>query len=238
MSDTVPNIAANLIAVEQEIADACNRSGRARKEVKLIAVSKTWEADVVAKAVDAGQIVFGENKLQEGQQKIPALPSHLEWHFIGGLQRNKVRKVLGLFHVIHSIDSLKLASYTDGVAKDMGITANILLQINMGDEQSKGGFSPEEIKVNFADLLALKNLNIKGLMCIPRPSENKGETRAYFQSLKHLKDQLEISHNISLPELSMGMSSDYPIAVEEGATLVRVGSSIFGNRTYSNTVNH
>ena len=157
------SVAENLTEIQTRIAKACKTAGRAVNEVKLIAVSKTWPAEHVQKAADAGQSVFGENKLQEGQEKIPVMSDELEWHYIGGLQRNKVRKVLDLFHVVHSIDSLKLANYTNNVAADMGLNPRVLLQVNIGNEESKGGFSDQVLEDCFTELLSLDSLEIVGL---------------------------------------------------------------------------
>ena len=220
----------NLTEIKSRIAHACEQSGRHVDGVELIAVSKTWPAEHVQKAIDAGQRVFGENKLQEGQEKIPVLSKDLEWHYIGGLQRNKVRKVLGLFHVIHSIDSLKLARYTNNVAADMGLNPSVLLQVNIGDEESKGGFSVSELKECFSDLLELKSLNTVGLMCIPPAVSRSEEARVWFRKVAELRNELEQNHHCKLPHLSMGMSNDFETAIAEGATYVRVGTSIFGDR--------
>lgn len=224
------SVAENLTEIQDRIAKACASSGRPVAEVKLIAVSKTWPAEHVQKAVDAGQRVFGENKLQEGQEKIPVMSDELEWHYIGGLQRNKVRKVLDLFHVVHSIDSLKLAKYTNNVAAEMGLNPRVFLQVNIGNEESKGGFSTEELEACFIDLLELKNIQIVGLMCIPPAVEISDDARVWFLKVVELRDALESTHGVRLPELSMGMSGDFETAIEEGATYVRVGTSIFGKR--------
>jgi len=224
------SVADNLTEIRQRMTRACNNAGRNADEVKLIAVSKTWGAEHVQKAVDAGEREFGENKLQEGQEKIPVLSDALEWHFIGGLQRNKVRKVLGLFHVVHSIDSLKLAKYTDHVASDMGVKPRILLQVNIGDEETKGGFRKAELEEYFTELLELEHLHIIGLMCIPPVVQISEDARVWFREVVALRDLLENNHACRLPELSMGMSNDFEIAIEEGATMIRVGTSIFGGR--------
>lgn len=225
-------VAENLAEVKERMARAAESCGRSAEEVTLVAVSKTWPAEHVQKAVDAGQRVFGENKLQEGQEKIPVLGSELEWHFIGGLQRNKVRKVFGLFHWVHSIDSMKLARYADGVAADMGIKPKVLLQVNIGRELSKGGFEIEELEDGFAEILSLGNLELKGLMCIPPAVDDPDDARVYFKEMVTLRTRLQEKHGVSLPELSMGMSGDFEVAIQEGATMVRVGSSIFGSRNY------
>lgn len=227
------DVASNLIEVKQRVDAATERAGRAKGAVTLVAVSKTWPVEHVQKAVDAGQSVFGENKLQEGQDKIPAMDQSLEWHYIGGLQRNKVRKVLGLFHWVHSIDSLKLAKYTDGVAADLGVKPKVLLQINIGAELSKGGFELDEIREHFAEISALESLDLQGLMCIPPAVSEPDQARKFFKAMVTLKEELSAKHGVELPELSMGMSGDFEVAIEEGATMVRVGSSIFGGRNYA-----
>ncbi len=224
------SVAENLSEVKARMRGACERAGRPVDEVTLIAVSKTWPAEHVQLAVDAGQRVFGENKLQEGQEKIPVLDAGLEWHFIGRLQRNKVRKVLGLFDVIHSVDSLKLAKYTDGVAADMGIVPRILLQVNIGKEESKGGFAAEVLESEFELIAALEHVNVVGLMCIPPAVEHPDDARMWFRKMVELRELLERKYSMQLPELSMGMSGDFEVAIEEGATYVRVGTSIFGRR--------
>lgn len=224
------SVEGNLKEIKSRIASACVSAGRGVAEVELIAVSKTWPAEHVQKAVDAGQGVFGENKLQEGQEKIPVMSDDLEWHYIGGLQRNKVRKVLGLFDVVHSIDSLKLARYTNNVAGDMGLRPSVLLQVNIGDEESKGGFSAEDLEVSFSELLELTNLKIVGLMCIPPAVEKSEDARVWFRMVVDLRDRLEDERGVKLPHLSMGMSGDFETAIAEGATYVRVGTSIFGGR--------
>ena len=220
----------NLTGIKSRISKTCGKAGRNLDDVKLIAVSKTWPADHVQKAVDAGQKIFGENKLQEGQEKIPVLSQELEWHYIGGLQRNKVRKVLGLFHVIHSIDTLKLAKYTNNVAADMGIKPSILLQVNIGEEESKGGFIVEDLEISFSELIDLEHVTVTGLMCIPPAVDQPEDARIWFRKIVELRNRLEQKYSVKLPELSMGMSGDFEVAIEEGATYVRVGTSIFGVR--------
>ena len=220
----------NLTGIKSRISKTCGKAGRNLDDVKLIAVSKTWPAEHVQKAVDAGQKIFGENKLQEGQEKIPVLSQELEWHYIGGLQRNKVRKVLGLFHVIHSIDTLKLAKYTNNVAADMGIKPSILLQVNIGEEESKGGFIVEDLEVSFSELIDLEHVTVTGLMCIPPAVDQPEDARIWFRKIVELRNRLEQKYSVKLPELSMGMSGDFEVAIEEGATYVRVGTSIFGVR--------
>lgn len=210
------------------VSVACRRAGRPQDAVELIAVSKTFPASDISEAAAAGQRAFGESRLQEAEPKISELPAELEWHFIGGIQRNKVRKILPLFPVIHAVDSLKLAKYMDGVAADLGLTPKVFLQVNQAGEASKGGFSEQELRGSLPEILGLAHLKVIGLMVIP---PDDGEPRKWFSSLRELRDRMESDFTIRLPSLSMGMSGDFETAIEEGATHVRVGSSIFGKRT-------
>jgi hypothetical protein len=225
-------VAENLAEVNERIAAACHRAGRDPAAVELIAVSKTFPADAVREAMAAGQHVFGESRLQEAEPKIDLLPGALHWHFIGRVQRNKVRKILPRFEVIHAIDSLRLALHADDVARELGLFPRVFLQVNIGGERSKGGFEPEAIRAEIAGLLALERLEVMGLMCIPPPGPDAEASRSWFAALRELRDALERQTGISLPALSMGMSGDFEVAIEEGATHVRVGSSIFGQRAY------
>ncbi len=222
----------NLAEISGKVAAACARVGRDPSTVQLIAVSKTFDADSVRDAVEAGQLHFGESKLQEAESKIAQLPGHLNWHFIGRLQRNKIRKILPQFEVIHAIDSLRLAIYTDEVAKELGLFPKVFLQVNVGGEASKGGFEPEELRTEIESMLGLERLEIMGLMCIPPAGPDAESARKWFVLLRELRDGLEAGSHASLPFLSMGMSGDYEVAIEEGATHVRVGSAIFGKRSY------
>lgn len=225
-------IAERLIEVRSRISAACVRSGRDMAEVTLLAVSKTFPAEAVREAVAAGQTTFAENRFQELEAKAPLCPAHLAWHFIGGVQRNKVRKILPLAAAVHAVDSLRLAAYIDGVAADLGLFPKVFLQVNHAQENSKGGFEEEELLRNWEALMSLPRLEIQGLMCIPPPEKKAGEARRWFAKLRDLRDRLEKAGDDKLPFLSMGMSGDYEVAVEEGATHVRVGSAIFGGRAY------
>ena len=226
------SIAENLSVVRQRVEQAAVKSGRSADACELLVVSKTWPAESVAEVAAAGQIHFGENKVQEAEGKIPALAENLHWHLIGHLQRNKARKALPLFDVIHSIDSLKLARYTSNIATELGVKPQVYLQVNLAGEQSKGGYSLENLHQQFSDLLALEGIQIHGLMCIPPAAEKPDDARRWFAQLRTLRDQLEESSGHKLTGLSMGMSGDYEVAIEEGSTIVRVGSAIFGKRTY------
>ncbi len=226
------DVAKRLQLVRDRCRQAADRSGRSIDNITLLCVSKTWPAEVVQYAIDAGQIEFGENKVQEGQEKVPALASNLDWHLIGHLQRNKVRKALPLFSTLHGIDSLKLANAVDRVAGELSLRPKILFEVNVGDEESKFGFSPDGLRESFSDLLKLQHVEIRGLMCIPPAVAKPDLARPYFQRLVSLRDELAQAHAVALPELSMGMSGDFEVAIEEGSTMVRVGSSIFGPRNY------
>lgn len=230
MSESIP---ANLEAVRQRVADALARSGRDADACELLVVSKTWPAEVVTKVVDAGHVSFGENKVQEAEGKIPRMPDGLRWHLIGHLQRNKVRKALPLFGTLHGIDSLKLARYTSNIAEELGLKPDIFLQVNIGGEERKSGYDPDVLRRELDELLALTGVNILGLMCIPPAVENQEDARPWFVRLRKLRDELEAQSGASLPGLSMGMSGDYEVAIEEGSTIVRVGSAIFGARNYA-----
>lgn len=225
-------IAENLREIRERIAAACIRSGRDNASVELIAVSKTFPAEAVHEAFEAGQTLFGESRLQEAEPKIEMLPGALHWHFIGRLQRNKVRKILPLFEVVHAVDSLRLAAHADEVAKELGLFPKVFLQVNVAGEASKGGFEPDELHAEIENLLTLERLEIIGLMCIPPAGPDAESARPWFVALRELRDRVAEEAGVPLPFLSMGMSGDFEIAIEEGATHVRVGSAIFGKRAY------
>jgi PLP dependent protein len=224
------SIAENLDRVREQIAQAAAKSGRSTNDVELVAVTKTHPVDKVRKAVDAGQTLFGESRVQEARAKIPELSSNIRWHFVGHLQKNKIRHALPLFEMIHSADSLELAQEMDRIAQEEGLHSRVLLEVNVAGEGSKFGFQPEKLRHQMETLLALPRLSIEGLMCIPPLADEAEGARRYFVQLRELRDSLEKECNVKLPQLSMGMTNDFPIAVEEGATLVRVGTAIFGER--------
>lgn len=226
------DIAENLADIRQRIAVACGRAGRDPAAVELIAVSKTFPAAAVREAGEAGQTHFGESKLQEAEPKIDLLAGSLHWHFIGRVQRNKVRRILQRFEVIHAIDSLALAAYANEIARELGLFPKVLVQVNVGGEATKGGFEPEVLRAEMDSLLALDRLEIMGVMCIPPPGPDAESARPWFAALRELRDGLERASGLPLPWLSMGMSGDFEVAIEEGATHVRVGSAIFGKRSY------
>ena len=220
----------NLLLVQSKIAAAAARSGRAPESVELVAVTKTFPAEVIREAVEAGHRLFGETRVQELLSKQPDLPSTLRWHLIGHLQSNKVRKVLPAVEAIHSVDSLDLARDVDRIAAELGLFPKVFLEVNVAGEASKHGFAPAALEAALEGLLALDRLEIQGLMCVPPIAEEAEASRRHFVFLREYRDKLETLAGVSFPGLSMGMSGDYEIAVEEGATLVRVGSAIFGKR--------
>jgi PLP dependent protein len=228
------SIAAHLEKVRAAIAATAVRAGRDPATVRLVAVSKTHPAGAVAAAAAAGQRVFGESRVQDARDKIPGCPPGLEWHFIGHLQKNKVRQALPLFSLFHSIDSTPLAQAIDRIAGETGRSVEGLLEVNISGEATKHGFSPGQLRDDFAALLKLPCLRIRGLMTMAPYSDNPGDARPFFRALRELRDELQSAHRNPLPELSMGMSGDFEPAIEEGATLVRPGSSIFGVRPQQN----
>ena len=227
------SIAENLARVQERVQQAANRSGRSIDDITLVAVSKTWPVETIEEAVQTGLQVFGENKVQEILEKVPALPDHLHWHLIGHLQSNKIRKVLPLCEMIHSVDSLKLAQGIDRIAAELNLSPRVLIQVNVASDDAKFGFPVSEIRKCVGELNELENIRIEGLMTVPPFDPDPEQVRSHFTSLRKLRDQLVESTGSPLPHLSMGMSHDFEVAIEEGATLVRVGSSIFGNRDYS-----
>jgi pyridoxal phosphate enzyme (YggS family) len=230
----VSEVAERLRAVRGRIERAARAAGRSPDEVRLIAISKTVAAARIAEAARAGQRAFGENRVQEAAAKLPevarAFDAPLEWHLVGRLQRNKARAAVELFDVIHSLDRVELAEALDRAALAAGRRPRVLLQVNLDDEPQKGGVAPEELAALAATVDALPALELVGLMAIPRPAGSPGAMRPAFARLRALRDALAAGRGRPLPELSMGMSADYEAAVAEGATWVRVGTAIFGER--------
>ncbi|MEP7250053.1 MAG: YggS family pyridoxal phosphate-dependent enzyme [Spartobacteria bacterium] len=224
-------VAANLARVQTEVSEAARQSGRTPDKIELVAVSKTHAAKKVQAAAEAGQTLFGESRVQEARAKIPLLPSRLRWHFIGHLQKNKIRHALPLFELFHGIDSLALAQDIERIADEAGLRPRILLEVNVAGEASKHGFSPEALRRDLEAVLSLGRLTVEGLMTIPPFSPEAEASRRYFVALRELRDQLEAEFGLKLPQLSMGMSGDFAVAIAEGATLVRVGTAIFGERS-------
>ena len=225
------SIAENLERVREQIAQAAARVGRVAEEIELVAITKTHPAEKVREAIETGQTLFGESRVQEARAKIPELPSNLRWHFVGHLQKNKIRHALPLFEMIHSVDSLGLAQEINRIAEEQGMHPRVLLEVNVAGEGSKFGFKSETLRAEMEELLALQRLSILGLMTIPPLAEKAEASRKYFIQLRKLRDRLQAEFRVDLAQLSMGMTQDFPVAIEEGATLVRVGTAIFGQRT-------
>ncbi len=226
----------NLEYVESQIREACERSGRLREEVTLIAVSKTKPVSVLKEAYDLGVRVFGENKVQELADKYEELPKDIRWHMIGHLQRNKVKYIIDKVELIHSVDSLRLAETIEKEAAKHNITANILIEVNVAKEESKFGLMPEELDEFVSEVAKFPHIQVQGLMTIAPFVDDPEENRGIFQRLRKLSVDIAAKNvdNITMRILSMGMTNDYTVAVEEGAAMVRVGTGIFGARDYMN----
>ena len=220
----------NFDSIQQRIAAACTRAGRDVASVTLLAVSKSHPPETIQAAVRCGQIYFGENKIQEAKAKIPLSPGKARWHFIGHLQSNKVRDAVELFEMIQGVDSLGIAQEISKRAEQAGKTMPILLEVNVAGEGSKFGYVPEKLLAELNALNALPRIEIHGLMAIPPFTPLAEKSRPYFSRLRELKVQCEKILGVPLPHLSMGMSGDFEIAIEESATIVRVGTALFGER--------
>ena len=225
------SVSQNLEHVREQIAQAAVKAGRTVQDIELVAITKTHPAEKVREAVEAGQNLFGESRVQEARAKIPLLPSNLRWHFVGHLQKNKIRHALPLFELFHSVDSRSLAQEINRIAEEEGMHPRVLLEVNVAGEGSKFGFRLDKLCQDMEALLALPRLSIEGLMTIPPLAKEAEASREYFVDLRKLRDRLETDFQMKLPHLSMGMTNDFPVAVEEGATLVRVGTAIFGERS-------
>lgn len=227
-------ISKNLAEVEVKICDACKRAGRDRSEVTLIAVSKTKPVEMIEACIDNGIEVFGENKVQELCGKYEVLPKNLHWHLIGHLQRNKVKYITDKAELIHSVDSLRLAEAISEDAVKKGIHVNILIEVNVAQEDSKFGVKTEDAENLIREISKLPNIFVKGLMTIAPYTEVPEENRPIFRILKQLAVDIDSKNidNVSMSILSMGMTGDYEVAIEEGATMIRVGTGIFGERDY------
>lgn len=225
----------NLEAVEAKIKKACDNSGRNREDVTLIAVSKTKPVETLQEAYDLGVRVFGENKVQELTDKYEALPKDIHWHMIGHLQRNKVKYIIDKVDLIHSVDSIRLAETIEKEAAKHNIIANILIEVNVAREESKFGLMPEDLDEFIDKIKDFGHIQVKGLMTIAPFVENPETNRAIFRSLRKLSVDISNKNvdNVNVSILSMGMTNDYTVAIEEGATMVRVGTGIFGARNYA-----
>lgn len=225
----------NLTKVEENIQKACDKAGRKRSEVTLIAVSKTKPVEMLQEIYNEGIREFGENKVQEMCEKMELMPQDIKWNMIGHLQTNKVKYIIGKTSLIHSVDSLKLAEEIQKQAVKHDVTADILVEVNIANEESKFGLSKDETIQMVRDIAKLDHLKIKGLMTIAPFVENPEDNRLYFREIKQLSVDINNQNidNVSMDVLSMGMTGDYMVAIEEGATMVRVGTGIFGERNYN-----
>lgn len=233
MSQTT--IGTNLQRVRERIAQAAVRAGRDPQDVQLVAVSKTMSTATVRQAIQAGVTILGENYVQEARKKIEEIGHAPRWDFIGHLQSNKANYVVDLFDIIHSVDRLSLAKELNKLAAKQGKTMKILVQVNISGEEAKSGIGPEGVNALVREIVNLPNLSVEGLMTMPPFFDDPEKARPYFIALRKLRDALRegIKEATDLKELSMGMSADFEVAIEEGSTLVRVGTAIFGERTYT-----
>lgn len=225
----------NILQVESRISDACKRSGRDRKEVTLIAVSKTKPVSDIYEVMDTGIIDFGENKVQELTDKIETIGKPLNWHMIGHLQRNKVKYIVDKVKLIHSVDSLRLAEQISIEAVKKDVDVDILIEVNIAEESTKFGLNTDSVIELVEAVSKLPKVHIKGLMTVAPFTDNPEDNRVYFRNLKYLSVDIAKKNidNVTMNVLSMGMTGDYEVAIEEGATMVRVGTGIFGERNYN-----
>jgi pyridoxal phosphate enzyme (YggS family) len=218
-------LAENVQRVRERMGKAAARAGRPGDDIVLLAVTKTVEPERVEQALEAGVTTFGESKVQEARQKMPLVSSRARWHMIGHLQTNKARDAVDLFELIHSVDSVKLASEINKWAERAGKTQRILLEVNVSGEASKFGLDPDALEATLEQINPMPRLEVRGLMTIAPFLEDVEKVRPYFRRLRELRDRFSLTH------LSMGMSHDFEVAIEEGATIVRIGTAIFGERT-------
>jgi pyridoxal phosphate enzyme (YggS family) len=223
-------LSANLQSIRQRVADACQRANRDPSTVTLLAVSKNQPAEIVAQAADLGLSLFGENRVQEAKTKIPLAPGRLRWHMIGHLQSNKCRDAVSLFSMIQSVDSLALAIEINKWSAHFAKTMPVLLEINIAGESAKFGYSPEKLADDLAAINTLPKIEIHGLMTVAPYTQDPEKVRPVFRRLRELKQHCEQILGARLPVLSMGMTGDFAVAVEEGATMIRIGSALFGPR--------
>ena len=228
-------VAENLKEVEARVCAACERSGRKRESVTLIAVSKTKPVQMLEEAYQVGSRYFGENKVQELADKYELMPKDIHWQMIGHLQRNKVKYIIDKAELIHSVDSLRLAETIDKEAAKKGIVANVLLEVNMAKEDTKYGLMPEEVMDFVREIVRFQHIKVQGLMTIAPFVDDPEENRKHFANLRKLSVDIrkEKVNNVNMSILSMGMTNDFEVAIEEGATMVRIGTAIFGERNYT-----
>src|SRR5215469_15216278 len=220
------SFAENLAAIQQRISAACAQAGRHAQSVQLLAVSKTCAAETIGEAIKSGQIFFGENKVQEAKAKIPLCPGKARWHFIGHLQSNKARDAVELFEMIQSVDSLNLAREISKRCEQAAKQMQVLLEVNVAGESSKFGYPPERLLAELKELSSLPRIIGQGLMAIPPFATHPEKSRPHFRRLRELKSQCEEILDGPLPHLSMGMSGDFEIAIEEGSTIVQLGTAL------------
>lgn len=216
--------------VQKRIKTACEKSGRNVDRVRLLVASKAQTPERIREAADCGLVIFGENRVQEAAQKIPVCPPSLEWHMIGHLQTNKVRHAVRLFQVIHSVDSIKLLAAIDAAGELTGRIMPVFLEVNVSGEGSKFGLAPESVPEALAQANSLKRVEVAGLMTIPPVARDQEIARPFFRKLRQFRDQWRAQSGFALPELSMGMSHDFEVAIEEGATIIRLGTVLLGPR--------
>ncbi len=226
MSETIRD---RLLRVQDRIGAAASRVGRDASSVTLVAVSKAMPVDVIREAVEAGVTLFGENRVQEARDKIAVLPGNATWHLVGHLQSNKAKLAVQLFELIHSLDSLKLAQVLDRHGQELAKPVRCLIEVNLGGEESKSGITEDGVRPLLEAAAGLRHLQIEGLMALPPFLPDPEQLRPYFRRLRTLRDKLQ-DEGFPLAELSMGMTHDFEVAVEEGASLVRIGTAIFGPR--------
>ncbi|MDF2611074.1 MAG: pyridoxal phosphate enzyme YggS family [Lachnospiraceae bacterium] len=228
-------ISDNLDYVEERINAACKRAGRLREEVTLIAVSKTKPIEMIEEAMKAGIREFGENKVQELISKYESLPTGIHWHLIGHLQTNKVKYIVDKATFIHSVDTYRLAEQINKDAEKKNIVSNILIEVNIAEEESKFGVAKEEVLPLIIEVAKFKNIRVRGLMTVAPYTEDAENNRIHFRNLRQLYVDIKSKNidNVSMDVLSMGMTGDYEVAIEEGATMIRVGTGIFGERNYN-----
>ncbi len=224
------DLAGRIAAIKQRIEASCARAGRATDSVMLLPVTKGQPPEVIDEAARLGLSLFGESKVQEAKAKIPLCPSRLRWHMIGHLQTNKCRDAVALFEMIQSVDSLRLAQEINKQAEQAAKRVPILLEVNAAGEASKFGYRPEQLLAEVTQINALPRLEVRGLMTVPPWSPEPEKTRVVFRQVRELKARCEEVLSGALPELSMGMSGDFEVAIEEGATIVRLGTVLFGER--------
>ncbi len=225
----------NYAEVEKRVCEACERSGRAHSEVTLIAVSKTKPVEMLNEVIACGATDLGENKVQEMCGKIEVIKQPVNWHLIGHLQRNKVKYIVDKAYMIHSVDSLRLANEIQKEALKADVICKVLVEVNIGEEDSKEGVTVSEAPELIKEISKLSNVKVMGLMTVAPPADEPDDNRKYFAGMKKLFEEIKAMNipNVEMKELSMGMTGDFEVAIEEGATMVRVGTAIFGERNYN-----